>query len=807
MKYRLILLGCCLLAASLARADQRPNIVWIIPDDMSANFSCYGENAVETPHVDRLAAAGVKFTNAYVTAPVCSTCRSAFITGMYQTSLGAHHHRSGRGDKKIHLPKRFKLVPKLFQDAGYFTSITSWPGKKGRLGKTDYNFEWDQSVYDGSDWSARKKGQPFFAQIHTPGGKLRGKDASGWEKVSTAAEQKLGGRVGIDAVSLPPYYPQHPDVLRDWAAYLDSVRLTDAMVGEVLARLDKEGVRENTLVLFMTDHGISHARGKQFMYDEGLHVPLVVAGPGIKAGTVRDDVVEHIDIAALSLAAAGIAIPKHMHARNILAVDYVPRETVFAARDRCDETIDHMRSARTKNFKYIRNFLPNRPYLQPCAYKDAKAILIALREWNRAGKLDEVQQLLFRETRPPEELYDVRNDPHVINNLASDPNHADKLKELRGRLDAWMVDTNDQGRAPESDAMYDSDMATYLEALKRKGLPSRLKIIKDNIALMKKWRAEERVWGNWALTMPNGAAGWLSLSAPDAQPRGELWTVGGGKQLSDVTVNGDQLTFARGVRIGKPEYKGSPPTGGRVACKHTATVQGDVIRLVMERPLPDGKIEKVTFSGKRMPPLPAKPDLGKVTFGKPIELFNGRNLDGWRLTDPKQINGWKAIDGELVNTTPKLDFSPYSRYGNLRTDREFMVFHLKIEFKVPPGGNSGVYLRGVYEAQVLDRDSKMQGIQGVGAIFGRIKPSLNAGKLGNQWQAYDVTLVDRHVTVILNGKKVIDNQPLPGCTNGALQADETIPGPLYLQGDHTAVRYRNIILRPVLKSSEETNAQ
>lgn len=465
-----------------------PNIVWIIPDDMSANFSCYGETAIQTPHVDGLAAAGVKFTSAFVTAPVCSTCRSAFITGMYQTSIGAHHHRSGRGKQKIYLPDGIPLVPQLFRDAGYHTSITDWPPRKGRLGKTDYNFEWDPAIYDGNDWSERKEGQPFFAQIQTPGGKLRGKNAAGWDKMAAAAEQKLGSRTPLDAVTLPPYYPNHPDLIRDWAAYRDSVRMTDAMVGEVLARLDAEGVRDNTIVLFMTDHGISHARGKQFLYDEGLHVPLVIAGPGIQPGTVRDDLVEHIDIAALSLAAAGIPLPASMQAQNILADDYVARDAAFAARDRCDETVDHMRSVRTKEFKYIRNFLPQRPYLQPCAYKDAKSILIALRQWHDAGKLDEVQELLFRETRPPEELYDLKQDPDEIHNLADDPRFAATLAALRQQLDDWMETTGDQGRTPESPAMYDSDMTVYTERMKNpKFDPAHLKVIEDNIALMKQW--------------------------------------------------------------------------------------------------------------------------------------------------------------------------------------------------------------------------------------------------------------------------------------------------------------------------------
>ncbi|MCC7337356.1 MAG: sulfatase [Pirellulaceae bacterium] len=484
------------LATSAAAQDSRPNIVWIIPDDMSANFSCYGETAIETPNVDRLAAEGVKFSNAYVTAPVCSTCRSASITGMYQTSIGAHHHRSGRGVRKIHLPPNVELVPKLFQDAGYYTSISGWP-PNGRLGKTDYNFEWDESVYDGSDWSGRKAGQPFFAQIQTLGGKLRGKDADGWEKVQSADEKQLGNRIPDSAVKLPPYYPDHPDIVRDWAAYLDSVRLTDEMVGEVVARLEREGIRENTLVLFMTDHGISHARGKQFMYDEGLHVPLVITGPGIEAGTLRDDVVEHIDIAALSLAAAGIAIPENMQARDILAADYVPREAVFAARDRCDETVDHMRSVRTKDFKYIRNFLPNRPYLQPCAYKDEKAILIALRAAQKAGQLDDVQQLILREVRPVEELYDVRSDPYEVHNLATDaelaqrPELAKELSEMRERLDIWMEETGDQGRVPESEEMYDSDMAVYTQRLADpKFDPAQLEQLLENIALMKHWAAE-----------------------------------------------------------------------------------------------------------------------------------------------------------------------------------------------------------------------------------------------------------------------------------------------------------------------------
>ena len=486
---RFIVFAAAILAAlPLSAADSsRPNILWIIIDDMSANFSCYGETLIETPNVDQLASHGVMFTNAFVTAPVCSANRSAFITGMYQTSIGAHHHRSGRGEMKIHLPDEIRPVPQLFQEAGYYTAITGWPNKeRSRLGKTDYNFEWDKDMYNGPDWSQRQPGQPFFAQIHLPGGKHRGKSLESFKALADRVEKLLGSKTDSRQVRLPPYYPNDPVLLEDWAAYLDSVRLTDKFVGDIIGRLKTEGDYENTVVLFLTDHGISHARGKQFLYEEGLHVPLVIAGPTIKQGQVRDDLVEHIDIAALSLGLAGIDIPQSMQAKDILGSDYQMRTAIFAARDRCDETVEHIRALRTERYKYIRNFLPDRPHLQPNRYKDGKDIMKALRAAHAAGKLNQTQELLFSPTRPSEELYDLKNDPFEIHNLAADAEHQTRLKDLRTRLEDWMKTTNDQG--PESEAMYDSDMAVYSKS-KSAGVEQE-KILTRNIALMKKWAAE-----------------------------------------------------------------------------------------------------------------------------------------------------------------------------------------------------------------------------------------------------------------------------------------------------------------------------
>ncbi|RFC49307.1 MAG: Arylsulfatase A/Arylsulfatase A [Verrucomicrobia bacterium] len=465
-----------------ARAAERPNILWIISEDMSPHFGCYGETAITTPNVDRLAAEGTRFANAHVTAPICSISRSALITGMYQTSIGAHHHRSGRGTVKIRLPEDVTPVPRLFQEAGYWTCNGDWPGKGKGIAKTDYNFEWDPGLYDANDWAGRPPGKPFFAQIQLHGGKVR--DGANAAKVFT---EKLGRLTDPETLTLPPYYPATPALRADWALTLDACRLVDQQIGEIRSRLEGEGILDQTVVFFITDHGVSHARGKQYLYAEGTRIPCVVRGPGIPSGRVREDLVEHIDLAATSLALAGIAKPPGMQSRDVFARDYPPREAIFAARDRADETVDHLRSVRTADWLYIRNFLPKRPHLQPNNYKDHKPCSIALRQARAEGLLTPLQESLFAPERPAEELYDTRVDPWEIKNLAADPAFAKVLTEMRGRLEDWMERTADQGRQPEPEAQYDSDMAVYLGQSRKNGLRPE---IEANIALMKRWAVE-----------------------------------------------------------------------------------------------------------------------------------------------------------------------------------------------------------------------------------------------------------------------------------------------------------------------------
>jgi arylsulfatase A-like enzyme len=412
---------------------------------MSPHWSCYGETTIRTPNIDRLAAEGALFRNAFVTSPVCSPSRSAMITGMCQTTIGAHHHRSSWPGSKIHLPEQVKLLPEYFKQHGYYTSNggpkttvyhADQVSQDRKLGKTDYNFVWDQAVYDGNDWKNRNPGQPFFAQIQLRGGKYRGVE--------------VPNPVDPAKVKLPPYYPDHPVMREDWARYLNSVIHLDIQVGKILERLEDEGIADNTIVFLWTDHGISHARGKQFLYDEGIRVPLIIRWRGfIKPGTVREDLVSHIDIAAASLRIAGIDVPDYMQGRPLFVPGYKPREYIFAARDRCDETLDCIRCVRSMRYKYIRNFYPNRPHLQHNRYKDNKQIIKTMRTLFAEGKLDLVQGRVLVPTRPPEELYDLANDPHEMSNLAGLSKYETVLNQMRLRLKKWMLQSGDVGLIPE----------------------------------------------------------------------------------------------------------------------------------------------------------------------------------------------------------------------------------------------------------------------------------------------------------------------------------------------------------------------
>ncbi len=339
--------------------------------------------------------------------------------------------------------------------------------------------------------------------------------------------------------------------------------------------------------------------------------------------------------------------------------------------------------------------------------------------------------------------------------------------------------------------------------MKRTILSSLFKLVAALVlaAMTSASNAAENPWlGAWELTIPGGGAGWLGVEERGGQLHANLlWGGGSVFPLDSARVDNGKLVLTRIETVDRKD-----PTGKTVKTKITETItanaSGDNLKLVTVKPRANGIGEdKAEFTGKRQPPLPPAPDLTTVKFGEFIVLFNGKDLSGWRLTESGAVSGWRAKDGVLANDAAQEEGKPRKHFGNLRTEREFEDFNLKLETRVAKGGNSGVYLRGIYEVQVSDTYGKPLDSHNMGAIYSRITPISAAEKPPGEWQTLDIKLVDRHVTVVLNGTKIVDNQPLAGCTGGALWSDVSRPGPIYLQGDHTSIEYRNLVLRPRLK--------
>lgn len=449
---RVLALGVTLvLCGAVARAadpNARPNILWLIAEDFGPHLGCYGEKLVATPQLDRLAADGVRYSRFYTTAPVCSASRSAFMTGMYQTSINAHNHRSHRNPAPQNpLPDGVRLLTEWLRDAGYFTAnVTTFPdgaGLKG-TGKTDWNFTPAGRPFDTNKWDELKGHQPFFAQVNFQ---------------ETHRTFHAPARADPRQVAVPPYEPDHPTVRADRAKYFDSATELDRKIGVVLDRLKQDGLADSTIVVFFGDNGEAHIRGKQFCYEEGLHVPLIVRWPKafpapkhFAAGSVDERLLMSIDLAPTMLAAARAAIPPKMQGRPFLGEQVGrPREYVFGARDRCDMTIMRLRTVSDGRFRYIRNFTPHTPFLARNEYKERSyPAWNLLKELQAQGKLDAIQSRLCAPTMPEEELYDMRADPHEIDNLVAQPEHRETLARLRGALERWIDETNDHGRRLET---------------------------------------------------------------------------------------------------------------------------------------------------------------------------------------------------------------------------------------------------------------------------------------------------------------------------------------------------------------------
>lgn len=444
---RRLALLCLAFAISLHAEEKRPNILWLIAEDFGPHLGCYGTKEVSSPVLDALAAKGMRFTRFYTTAPVCSASRSAFNTGMYQTTIGAHNHRSHRDDG-FTLPAGVKVISERMREAGYFTAnVKELPPEAGfkGTGKTDWNFKEPAKPFDSSKWDDLKQHQPFYAQLNFQ---------------ETHRTFHAPPHADPAKVEIPPYYPDHEVTRKDMAQYLDAATELDRKIGKVMDLLHRDGLMENTVICFLGDHGAAHVRAKQFCYEEGLITPFILSWPsGIPApagyvpGKVSDQLLMSIDLTATSLAWAGIPKPKGMQGRVFMGPNAAPpREYVFGARDRCDMTVFRLRTVADARYRYIRNFTPDRPFLQHNAYKEKQyPVWNLIKDLAAQDKLTPAQAVLAAPTMPEEELYDLQEDPYEIHNLAKSnlPEHRAARERLSSVLNAWIERTNDQGRIPE----------------------------------------------------------------------------------------------------------------------------------------------------------------------------------------------------------------------------------------------------------------------------------------------------------------------------------------------------------------------
>ena len=429
--------------------EDMPNILWITCEDVSADYlGCYGDVHAETPNLDRFAAEGVRYTRAFATAPVCAPARSCLITGAYATSLGTQHLRS---DIKL---RKYWGFTRCLRQAGYYCSNNY---------KEDYNFK-DVELWDDSSsmahWRSRREGQRFFSVFNftsTHQGQINGTDEQFFETYRSKLKEEE--RHVPAKIKLPPYYPDTVFVRKIWARYYDLITYMDKQVGELLAQLEADGLADSTIVFFFSDHGMGLPRFKRTLYDSGLHVPLLIRFPekykhlaDRKAGQTSDRLVSFVDFTPTMYNLVGLPLPDDMQGRAFLGPKAgPPRKYVFAAASRVDEVYEMARCVRDKRYKYIRNYMPHLPHIQPSEYPDRAEIMQELRRAAATGKLTGPQKSWWEPTRPVEELYDCAADPHEINNLARSSRHKAVMKRLRKALRDWMVETRDTGLLSEAE--------------------------------------------------------------------------------------------------------------------------------------------------------------------------------------------------------------------------------------------------------------------------------------------------------------------------------------------------------------------
>lgn len=507
---RKILLAILTIALRPAMAQDRPNILWIVSEDNTILLGSYGDQFATTPNLDQFATESIRYKNAFSTAPVCAPSRNTLITGMYPPSLGTEHMRSTYPS-----PALVKFFPKYLREAGYYTTNNA---------KKDYNTPdqldaWDESS-NKATYKNRKPGQPFFAVFNL-----------NVSHESSLHEPLPALKHDPEKVPLPPYHPATPELKHDWAQYYDKLEEMDRQFGKLLQELKDEGLADNTIVFYYADNGGVLARSKRFMYESGLHVPLIVHLPPKyahlatqKQGSVSDRLVTFLDFAPTVLSLVDIKVPDYMQGGAFLGKQQKQEPSyAYGFRGRMDERIDMSRSVRDKKFRYIRNYLPHKIYGQYLEYLWRAPSVKSWEDLYKAGKLNAVQSK-FWEQKPAEELFDVDADPHNIHNLAGDPKYKNELTRLRNANEQWIKSYKDAGFIPEA-IIYEIAQTMPLYDYVRSGKYDLNKIVAtadlassrnpaNTQALIKALGdadASVRYWGATGLTVLKAASGKVAL--------------------------------------------------------------------------------------------------------------------------------------------------------------------------------------------------------------------------------------------------------------------------------------------------------
>ncbi len=475
-KFKWVVAFAVVLCAQFASAQNvsRPNILLLMAEDMSSRVGAFGDNVAITPNLDALATQGVRYSNTFTTAGVCAPSRAAHILGMHQISTGTQHMRSSsRSAGGYHSvpPGNAKAYPELLRGAGYYTYTDN---------KLDYQFSgtlansgpatiWDQEGAPPADWENRADGQPFFGFInfmvtHESGvfRPLGSKPESATHLVMQLLRWwQLDGPVPMlvspQDIVVPPYYPDTATVRADMARHYNNIAYMDREVGEILQRLEADGLADSTIVIWTTDHGDGLPRSKRELYDSGIKVPMIIRWPealrpeGIKPGEVDERLISFVDLGPTILTLAGVPVPAAMHGRSFVEDDTGSREYVYASRDRIDEVVDRQRAVRDTRYKYLRSWYPQQAGGHRLKFRDNIDMAREMHAMYVAGALNEIQSAWYE---PPgeERLYDLQQDPHEIQDVSTDPEYQSVLLRMRDEMNAWLTRVGDWSAEPE-DAM------------------------------------------------------------------------------------------------------------------------------------------------------------------------------------------------------------------------------------------------------------------------------------------------------------------------------------------------------------------